>query len=380
MQRLALLVLATAGVFGCNDSTTPFAGDLAADFGKAGAGGITITQIGPAKGGSQAEDVNDAGLVAGNTGTQSVTPFRAFLWTPAQPRGAVGTLQDLGTLGSTGARATGINNSGHVVGSTGDAAGVGRAFLWTKTGGMQDLGLAPDWAGAGAMDINESGQVAGIAGTDLGNRAVVWNVRVDAGGIVQVLSRETLGTLPDGGSSAVFAMNNLGQVVGWAYYPASGPNHAVLWTPTTGGWVIEDLGLLPGDYASGAYGVNDQGQVVGWSRPQQGCVHAALWTTLDGRLTGARALETAGGCSAEAWAINNQSQVVGRLNNNGRLEATMWILAANGSTGGIRALGRLSGTASSLAMGLSSNIGGITQVSGLSRATSDERATLWTVR
>jgi probable HAF family extracellular repeat protein len=245
---------------------------------------------------------------------------------------------------------------------------------------MQDLGFATGWTGAFAADINESGQVAGFAETDVGQRAVLWTVSVDAGGAVQVFSRESLGTLPDGGSSVAFGVNNLGQVAGYAYYPASGPNRAVLWTRTSTGWMIEDLDVLPGDMGSTAYGVNDQGQVVGVSMPQQGCFHAVLWTTQGGRLTGMRALETAGGCSAEAWAINNQSQIVGRLTNNGRSEASMWSLAADGSTASTKSLGRLSGTASSLAIGLSANVGGLTEVAGLSRATFDDRATLWTVK
>lgn len=245
---------------------------------------------------------------------------------------------------------------------------------------MQDLGVSAGWAGAWATDINESGQVAGTAVTDLGQRAALWTVNVDGGGVVQVLGREVLGTLLDGASSVAFGMNNLAQVVGYAYTQASGPNRAVLWTRTQTGWMIEDLGVLPGDRGSTAYGINDQGQVVGVSMPSQGCFHAVLWTTEAGKLTGMRALETPGGCTAEAWAINNQSQVVGRLLNNGRTEAAMWTLAADGSTASIKNLGRLSGTASSLGMGVSASIGGITQVSGLSRAAWDDRATLWTVR
>ena len=202
--------------------------------------------------------MNDAGQVVGYTGSQFVTPLRAFLWTPAQPRGTTGTLQDLGTLGGPGARAKAIDNSGHVVGASGDASGIGHAFLWTQTGGMQDLGLAAGWTSASAWDINESGQVAGIAETDVGQRAALWTVSVDAGGVIQTLARESLGTLPDGGSSVGLGMNNLGQVVGYAYYPVDGPNRAVLWTRTPTGWMIEDLGMLPGHIASTAYGVNDQ--------------------------------------------------------------------------------------------------------------------------
>jgi len=374
MQRLMLLTLTAVGLLACNDTSSPTAADPAPNFGKSEPG-VTMTSIGPAKGGSQAEDVNDAGLVVGSTGS------RAFLWTPAQPRGTAGTMQDLGTLGGTGAYAKAINNSGHVVGGTGDAAGVSRPFLWTNTGGMQDLGLAPNWTWATAMDINESGHVAGFAGTDVGDRAALWTVSVNAGGMVQVLGRESLGTLPDGANSVAFTVNNLGQAVGWAHYSASGPNRAVLWTRTPTGWMIEDLGVLPGDHGSAAYGINDQGQVVGSSTPHQGCSHAVLWTTQAGKKTAMRALEAIDECSLEAQAINNQGQVVGRSHTKSGLNATMWSLASDGSTASIKDLGKLPGSASSVGMGLSGNIGGVTEVAGWSRPSSGgTRATLWTVR
>jgi probable HAF family extracellular repeat protein len=203
-------------------------------------------------------------------------------------------------------------------------------------------------------------------------------VTIDPGGAVHVSSRDTLPALPGGGNSIAKGMNGLGQVVGWSYVVTSGPNHAVLWTPGAAGWTIEELGVLPGDYSSSAEGINDLGQVVGTSTPRQGCVHAVLWTTQGGRVTGMRALETPDQCP-EAWAINNQSQVIGRMVISHRSEAAMWTLRADGSTATIRDLGRLAGTGSSLAIGLSAEVGGMTEVAGLSRA-SDNLATLWTVR
>jgi len=377
MQRLLLVALASAGALACADAVAPAPADLSPGFAKSQpAAAITVTAIGPGSGGSEAQDVNDAGLVAGNTGTLFFTPSRAFLWTPAQPRGTAGTREDLGTLGGTSARAEAIDNTGHVVGTSATAAGESHPFLWTRGGGLQDLGLGPDWVAANAVDINEAGQVAGIASTPAWQRAAVWQVAVDAAGGVQVTGRDTLPALPGGGNSIAKGMNGLGQVVGWSYVAPEGPNHAVLWTPAPTGWIIEDLGVLPGDNSSSAEGINDLGQVVGTSTPGQGCSHAVLWTTQGGRVTGMRALE--GECP-EAWAINAESQIVGRMIISHRSEAAMWTLRADGSTAAVRDLGRLSATASSLGIGLSAAIGGMTEVAGLSRA-GDNRATLWTVR
>jgi probable HAF family extracellular repeat protein len=375
MNRPVLLAVLSAGLFACHDASSPNPSESVPALAKTTSGGVAITSIFSGKEGGQAEDVNDAGQVVGYTENQYYQPLRAFLWTPAQPRGTTGTVQDLGTLGGSTAMAKAINNSGHVVGNTGTGP-----FLWTQSGGMQSLGLAPGWTSGSAQDINESGQVAGMVQTEVGQRAAIWTVNVGAGGEVQVTGRETLGIPPGWESSIALAVNSAGQVAGWISN-ASDPNHAVLWTPSPSGWIMADLGSLSGDFGSTAYGINDQGQVVGVSMPHQGCFHPVLWSTQNGIVTAMRALETATGCG-EAWAINNQGRVTGRSPPpHGANQATLWTLAPDGVTATIQYLGTLSGTSFSLGMGLSSTFGGTTQVGGLSQPTSGNlRATLWTVR
>ena len=70
---------------------------------------------------------------------------------------------DLGTLGGSVGRAYGINNSGQVVGWSYTAGGKRHAFLWTASGGMQDLSTLPgvDASWSEAFSINDSGQVVG---------------------------------------------------------------------------------------------------------------------------------------------------------------------------------------------------------------------------
>ena len=49
-----------------------------------------------------------------------------------------------------------INNAGDVVGYSKGPSGM-RAFLWTKGGGMQELGILPGGNSSRALAINDSG-------------------------------------------------------------------------------------------------------------------------------------------------------------------------------------------------------------------------------
>ena len=197
---------------------------------------------------------------------------------------------DLGSLGGTITVPAAINDSGQVVGSSRMIVGssLTHAFLWTPTGGMVDLGVLDDDDFSEAVDVNEQGQVAGTSGSASCrgafrncDRAFLWTA---TGGMVD------LGTLAGNGSQAV-AVNDHGQVVGASRVtppcmdsPQHCPDsfsHAFSWT-ATGGMV--DLGSL-GQQTSYARAVNNSGQVVGDIGPlffPGPPVHAFSWTPAGG--------------------------------------------------------------------------------------------------
>ena len=243
---------------------------------------------------------------------------------------AVYSVIDLGSLGSPGCQAHGINSSGQVTGEATTAAGQSHAFIYSG-GSLMDLGIAG--ANASGRAINASGQIAGYY-YNRSYQAFLWDqgkVRDlgDLGGSYAAAyglssvghvcgssftktNREhaffwggrhmiDLGTL-GGGHSSARGINAADQVVGYAYL-ANGGFHAFVWS----GGTMKDLGTLGGDYSS-AYAINDAGQIVGQaSAAGNAAVHAALWSGGSVRDLG----DLGSGISA-AFAINSQgTEIVG---------------------------------------------------------------------
>ena len=86
---------------------------------------------------------------------------------------------DLGSLGGDYWRTPmAINNLGVVVGFTnppdGDFDGDSlRAFVWTRSGGMQDLGRFAGDQFSQALGVNDLGQIVGVSCTNV-CKAVLW--------------------------------------------------------------------------------------------------------------------------------------------------------------------------------------------------------------
>ena len=244
-------------------------------------------------------------------------------------RAALVSIHDLGTLGGAVSQAKAVNRRGQVAGTSRDALGRTRAFLWEAALGIVDLKPLTG-VNSSANDINDNGEIAGggdtgfgdfhayllSAGTsfDLGtlggneSEALAVNRHSQVAGhsrgagapakhafvIAEPGTMLDLGTL-GGATSIAHDLNEHGDVVGLAETTAGEPR-AFLWTATDG---MRDLGALGA--ASMALGVNDRTEVVG------GSGHAFLWTAHAGRVD----LGTLGGRTSCANAINDAGVIVG---------------------------------------------------------------------
>ena len=189
--------------------------------------------------GIYAMGINDAGAIVGGDG-------HAFLL-------ANGTTSDLGVLpGGNWSAAYGINDAGTVVGYGNIGNGMFRGFVWTSTGGMEELGTFGG-NNSYATAVNSSGEVVGHASLSSGYE----NAFLDVGGVMT-----DLGSL-GGGSSYAYGINDSGTVVGYSWVAGISDPHAFIYM---NGAMLDLNTLIPS--GSGwelleAYGINNSGEIVG---------------------------------------------------------------------------------------------------------------------
>jgi probable HAF family extracellular repeat protein len=194
--------------------------------------------------------------------------------------GATGTdlfpTADPGNFQSEGF-ALALNAVGQVTGSWHPASmpsSDARVFRWSAaTGAVVVSGCCGgDQVG---IDINDAGVITGRSWA-VGSIDATRAFRATANTIVNLPTFANASNI-DANSLGV-AINNAGQIAGWAEQGNGTPRHAVMWTAND---VLVDLGTLGGT-TSTPTGLNNKGQVVGSSGVSNAATHAFLWTQTDG--------------------------------------------------------------------------------------------------
>jgi probable HAF family extracellular repeat protein len=322
-------------------------------------------------------------VVTGSRQSTGTTQFRVALNVE---------LVDLGA--GDNSRARGVNNTGQIVGSRGADLTTEQAFLWDN-GTFTNLGVLPGMTFSFASDINNNGVVVGVSGTGtLNSPTLARGFKWTAAGGMQALS--TLG----GALASAGAINDAGDIVGWATVSGTSPGHAVVWRND----VITDLQATSyTDFEGRAFAINTLGEVVGYVYGQSGfratlalpltlisgsgllfginsagCI--AGWTTgplAQGYRTcgvTTRNVGSCGGAGSRTWAINSAGDVVGDAPNGGGIQQVpfLWM-----ETGGITCFPLPQGSNGASAYAVNDN-GWV--VGDVSRPVGGTRATLWKVK
>ena len=226
-----------------------------------------------------------------------------------------------------------MNASGQIAGFAqgGPVPNASEAFRYDGTPGaggvIRDLGTLGG-TDSQAYALNDSGQVTGYAQADPkgptpGQFAFVYTGTPGAGGVMK-----SLGALPGGNTSQGLGINNSGQVTGVTNSSPGGPLHAFRYDGPAGSGVMRDLGVLPGFDESRGNAINASGQVAG-AITSVDFSHAFIYKGtpgIDGVMTDLGTLP--GGTLSEGDAMNDAGFVVGfsdeSADSNLHFHPTLW--------------------------------------------------------
>jgi probable HAF family extracellular repeat protein len=172
--------------------------------------------------------------------------------------------REIGDLGGGYAHPAAINNLGQVPGTSENADGDVRAFLYTPGFGMEDLGIIKTWKDrfkaddSFGRDLNDSGVVVGDAAAGNQKGLHANHAFSEAGeGMVD------LGTLGGGLDSAAFSINATGDVIVRGN-DEDGQERSFLYTDDFGMLDLEPLITnLPANIQITARQINDAGEICG---------------------------------------------------------------------------------------------------------------------
>jgi probable HAF family extracellular repeat protein len=237
--------------------------------------------------------INGAGHLVGYAVINSTSEFHAFVL-----KG--GVFQDLGLLGYGGTTAIGINATDQLAL---DGEGPGEVALFSSGGVTHRIGSV-DGGSSWVYAINDLGDVVGSARNGDGNIVgFSW-----FGGAFTDLT-----TLSPGIYRAA-AINDARQIAGSIgyYWGGGGYLHGQAHACLYSGGVVTDLGSISGNPRSDteAYGIDGAGDVVGYSTAADGTHHAFLYR--GGVL---QDLGTLPDAWATATAINGAGLIAGTLTN-----------------------------------------------------------------
>jgi probable HAF family extracellular repeat protein len=254
--------------------------------------GTAVQDIGTLGGSTIANDLNNAGQVAGGS-FRADGSEHAFVWT------AGGGMLDLGVVpGADNSRAQAINNLGVVTGVS-EAFDFVHAFRWSAADGIEDLGaFTTGISFSNGTALNDAGLIAGNSDTADNQRQVFAWTR--ASGLVNI---DKL----DSDYSAAVAVGAKGEVAGSRVPAGSALYRAYFWTRATG---MLDLGTAGGT-ESFAMAMSPNAHIAVLVNTTDGAQRSRSWT----RSGGMRDIGTLGGRWSRAIELNNKGQLVGYSDN-----------------------------------------------------------------